>query len=897
MLLHYQPHAYNFDNTIDAVMESMNASGDAFLAMDRSDEELPEASEDVVAVTTDARRGAEPESSLYAAVKDPQVADDPETSFTSGNRSSIGKRKDLPAIKMTDYGSTGDLMGDDESGDTKKAERRVGIVDNALDEAPSSLSVPVIDRQDTIFYIKESHRQRVESESKQDETLLSAPSEKTPLLGGMKTERSNSWSSEASDVWARGWTDFWTCCTCRLPEKWHEYLVNIKVIVLSVAVLLVCLLFTLAPVSDMHWSQFAVSKDYDTSINLTWDALTSVLQVELKGPMVSEAEDIDSLANTVTLNVLRLMKDGSTQNASSFWTLALKNEEDIAGSLSLQTDAKHFFDINITEDSDSVAIYQLKIQSTSDYLATLLVSYANVAGSPDSQVVYAAIILVLMYVLIIFELVHRTVAAMLGALAAMAVLAYLRERPTLDMVMTWLDFETLGLLFGMMVIVGIFMETGFFDYVAVQAYKRAKGQVWPLITTLLLVAGVFSAFMDNVTTILLLVPVTIRLCETLNLDPKHVLIAEVIFSNIAGSATAIGDPPNVIIVSNSEFSRKGINFNTFTLHMTIGVVIVALVSYCHLRFMYRRRRYLQFKDPPEVQEIKHEKDIWRRTRNSLMYGTREAERIRVVLSWKMEDLENRLAITKEELEKSTRIEEDFQSKLHHLEQEYKVKDKSLLIKTSSVLVIVILLFFLEPLEALHLSLGWIAIMGAIVLMIVSDRMEIESVINRVEWTTLIFFAALFVLMKGMEKLGLLAYIGTVTADIISSVEGENRRLLVAIVLITWVSAFASSFIDNIPFTTAMVSVVTQLAEDPKVGVPLGPMVWSLAFGACLGGNGTLIGASCNVVCAGLSEQHGYKLTFMEFFKVGFPMMIVSVTVAMLYLIICHVVIGWNGPYV
>lgn len=178
-------------------------------------------------------------------------------------------------------------------------------------------------------------------------------------------------------------------------------------------------------------------------------------------------------------------------------------------------------------------------------------------------------------------------------------------------------------------------------------------------------------------------------------------------------------------------------------------------------------------------------------------------------------------------------------------------------------------------------------------MILADRVEVETIFTRIEWSTLVFFASLFVVMEGLDKLGLLIWIGRQVESVIESVP-VDYQLTVAIILIVWVSGLASSFIDNIPFTSMMIPVVKNLSESNKVDLPLQPLVWSLALGSCLGGNGTLIGASANIVCAGISEQHGYKFTFLDFFKIGFPITLASLLVATLYLILCHVALGWNG---
>ena len=183
--------------------------------------------------------------------------------------------------------------------------------------------------------------------------------------------------------------------------------------------------------------------------------------------------------------------------------------------------------------------------------------------------------------------------------------------------------------------------------------------------------------------------------------------------------------------------------------------------------------------------------------------------------------------------------------------------------------------------------------GALTLLVLSDKLEVESIFSRVEWSTLVFFATLFVIMEALKRLNFLKFIGNGVESIIDSVPQE-WQLTAAIVLILWVSGIASAFIDNIPFTSMMIPVIINLSESKHLHLPLQPLVWSLSLGACLGGNGTLIGASANVVCAGTAEQHGYKFTFKDFFKVGMPITVMSLLVANIYLLICHVAFGWNG---
>ncbi|XP_016783298.3 P protein isoform X7 [Pan troglodytes] len=558
----------------------------------------------------------------------------------------------------------------------------------------------------------------------------------------------------------------------------------------------------------------------------------------------------------------------------------------------------------LTRETVSISI-RASLQQTQ--AVPLLMAHQYLRGSVEAQVTIATAILTGVYALIIFEIVHRTLAAMLGSLAALAALAVIGDRPSLTHVVEWIDFETLALLFGMMILVAIFSETGFFDYCAVKAYRLSRGRVWAMIIMLCLIAAVLSAFLDNVTTMLLFTPVTIRLCEVLNLDPRQVLIAEVIFTNIGGAATAIGDPPNVIIVSNQELRKMGLDFAGFTAHMFIGICLVLLVCFPLLRLLYWNRK-LYNKEPSEIVELKHEIHVWRLTAQRISPASREETAVRRLLLGKVLALEHLLAQRLHTFHRQISQEDkNWETNIQELQKKHRISDGILLAKCLTVLGFAIFMFFLNSfVPGIHLDLGWIAILGAIWLLILADIHDFEIILHRVEWATLLFFAALFVLMEALAHLHLIEYVGEQTALLIKMVP-EEQRLTAAIVLVVWVSALASSLIDNIPFTATMIDtshlrihqlvlkipVLLNLSHDPEVGLPAPPLMYALAFGACLGGNGTLIGASANVVCAGIAEQHGYGFSFMEFFRLGFPMMVVSCTVGMCYLLVAHVVVGWN----
>ncbi|XP_008267970.1 P protein isoform X1 [Oryctolagus cuniculus] len=660
----------------------------------------------------------------------------------------------------------------------------------------------------------------------------------------------------------------------------------LKITGLFVFVVLCSILFSLYPDQGKFWQLLAVSPLESYSLNLSSRADSTLLQVDLAGSLTAGGPSRPGREEHVVVEVTQTDASGSRrrrpQQVIHNWTVFLNpgSEHSVVSKT---------FEI-LSRETVSIHI-RAALQQTQ--VVPLLLAHQYLRASVEAQVTIAAAILAGVYGLIIFEIVHRTLAAMLGSLAALAALAVIGDRPSLTHVVEWIDFETLALLFGMMILVAIFSETGFFDYCAVKAYHLSRGRVWTMIIMLCLIAAVLSAFLDNVTTMLLFTPVTIRLCEVLNLDPRQVLIAEVIFTNIGGAATAIGDPPNVIIVSNQELRKMGLDFAGFTAHMFIGICLVLLVSIPLLRLLYWNKK-LYNKEPSEIVELKHEIHVWRLTAQRISPASREETAVRGLLMRKVLALERLLARRLHTFNRQISQEDkNWETNIQELQKKHRISDRILLVKCLTVLGFVIFTFFLNSfVPGVHLDLGWIAILGALWLLILADIHDFEIILHRVEWATLLFFASLFVLMEALAHLHLIEYVGEQTALLIKMVP-EDKRLAAAIILVIWVSALASSLIDNIPFTATMIPVLLNLSRDPEVSLPAPPLMYALALGACLGGNGTLIGASANVVCAGIAEQHGYGFSFMEFFRLGFPMMIVSCTVAMCYLLVAHVVVGWN----
>lgn len=461
----------------------------------------------------------------------------------------------------------------------------------------------------------------------------------------------------------------------------------------------------------------------------------------------------------------------------------------------------------------------------------------------ENQAVYVGLgILLFVYALIITEVVHRTLAAALGGLLAVIALNYYSPQDTLSLkaVTTMIDWETIGLLLGMMVMVGVISHTGVFEWFAVQAYKKSGGEIWTLVVILCAVTAVLSAFLDNVTTMLLLTPVTIQIAKVLDIKPIPILISEVLFSNIGGAATMIGDPPNIMIGSamspsaiegNTDpniaaLASEGVTFNDFIFEMAPGILLTIVPSFMLIRWLYKDE----------------------------FSGRRDRD-------------------------------------ITELERQYAIKDMNGLKISGTILCLVIVGFFLHP--VVHIAVSWIALGGAVIMLLATNPHELEEPLEHVEWTTLLFFAGLFVLVHSLQYMGVIEYIGSFVEKAIAWFSDEYQ-LAAAVVIILWVSAIASAFIDNIPYTATMIPIVLSLSVNPDLNLELGPLIWALAFGACLGGNGTLIGASANVVTAGLSEEAGYPISFNEFFKAGFPVMLLSTFIVTFYMVLVYVVGGEDG---
>ncbi|NEA24153.1 SLC13 family permease [Actinomadura bangladeshensis] len=420
------------------------------------------------------------------------------------------------------------------------------------------------------------------------------------------------------------------------------------------------------------------------------------------------------------------------------------------------------------------------------------------------QATAAIVIFVCAYVLIASEKVHRTAVA-LGGAGLMLLLHITDAHGAFFSAESGIDWNVIFLLLGMMVIVSVLRRTGVFEYVAIWAAKRARGRPYRLMVMLIVLTASASALLDNVTTVLLIAPVTFLVCERLALAPEPYLIAEVMASNIGGTATLVGDPPNIIIAS-----RGGLSFNDFLVHLA-PLIVVLIVVFCLLcRRLFRSAfRY----DPDLAAEIM--------------------------------ELEEREAIT----------------------------DRRLLAQGLGVLAIVIAAFVLHP--VLHYEPSVVALLGA-GLLVAATKVTTEEALSEVEWSTLVFFAGLFVMVGGLVETGVIGDVSRAAAD-----ATEGRLGLAAMVLL-WASAVLSAIVDNIPYVATMSPIVADLVQQHPGGD--GHVLWwALALGADLGGNATAIGASANVVVLGIAARNGTPISFWRFTRYGLVVTFVTVALSTPYL--------------
>ena len=414
--------------------------------------------------------------------------------------------------------------------------------------------------------------------------------------------------------------------------------------------------------------------------------------------------------------------------------------------------------------------------------------------------IIAIVVFVVVMVAVVTEKVHRALAAVVGAM----VLLILHVLP-FDAAMEHVDFNTLGVLLGMMLFVAVVKLSGIFEYLAIKCARLAKGNPWHVMIMFVCLTAVLSALLDNVTTVLLIGPMTITVCRLLDIDAVPFFLAEIMASNIGGTATLIGDPPNIMIGSAAGYS-----FVDFVLYDTPAALLSLVVMLALFYLMFGRKLH---------------------------------------------------------------VDDAHKNALAGLDEREEIKNP-ILLRQSVIMIILVVVGFM-----VHGSLGIescvVALTAAGILMLISGE-RIEEALAHVEWTTLVFFAGLFIIVGALSEVGVIGMLAQALIDV------TGGSTFVAMLVLLFASAIVSSFLDNIPFVATMIPILLSMEAT---GMDVAPLWWAVSLGACLGGNGTLIGASANVVMSDISRKNGHVITFAHFFKVGFPTMLATVAVSAIYLIV------------
>ena len=531
----------------------------------------------------------------------------------------------------------------------------------------------------------------------------------------------------------------------------------------------------------------------------------------------------------------RLSVQRSEERAALFYELfenrtdgALKSYGDpvtVVASPTEETELLREVDIKDEIEASSALFVRVTTNSTHSLGFVMHVEALHPIGR--YRILLGSLLLVFVYGLLLLEVINRSIVAFIGAFLALLLYSLIFEAPELSTVVGWMDESTLCLLFGMMIMIQLLSTTGFFEFMAIRMFILSKGNALALNFALCMLTTVCSAFLDNVTTMLLIAPVTIEVCGIMKMSPIPFLLPEVVFSNIGGTATQIGDPPNIII---GNMLSDYLGFIDFIKHCTPNVLLCIVFVY------------------PVV-----------------------------ILFFRDEFKKANCQVDKSLVEK------------------YQIKNKPLLMKCGTILVAVIIMFFLHPVH--HINTSYIAIAGAFACLLLGTNDDLHTTFELLEWETLVFFAGLFIMIECINELGVIRAIGNGVSSLIEHAPMKWRSLI-AHMLILWVSGIVSSVLDNIAFIATMIPVIQILAANETlrlgcVGVSsldldICDLAWTLAFGACFGGNGTLVGAGANLVTAGISTSKGYPITFRSFFKFGATCTLVTLVVSTFYVIVRYV---------
>ncbi|KAH8239287.1 hypothetical protein KR032_002864, partial [Drosophila birchii] len=589
------------------------------------------------------------------------------------------------------------------------------------------------------------------------------------------------------------------------------------------------------------------------------ELLTDAIGVTFIGPIAAALQKFPSKEENVPAVGVRVKWLDSVSNETiqraDMWNVYLETKE-----LDRFDEVSKIYSIPKSRRWDTVHGV-LSLESKCEYPVALIMEINSNPLFTNFGIAYAGLLILGLYIIIFFELTDPTLAILLMATTGFATLAALGERPALYMISGWVNLRIIIIMLSLMIISGITSESGIFDWLTIQIYRISKGHKWLMVFILAIVTAILSSIIPNVTIVLLMCPIAVLLCEAIPAQTHLVIFVVIVYSNIGGALTLVGEPLNMVIATKTQME-----FGSFSLHMLPGVLGGVLIGLPVIYLTMRRT-------------------INRLDDNQIMVTAKRAES-RPQLLEEVEALEAWLRKS-HSIRPRIRPSTNYFSIMAYLKTHYGIRDKILLAKCLIVLLFVQISFglYLQPLlpgGSLHVM----ALMGAILLIILTKLDDFDMVLHYLDWSVVLFLGAHFVFIEVVHLLGLVPWLGNQAVKVIASVEA-SKQTAVAILLIIWMTAFLTALVNNIAVTEMLMVLINDLTLNRDVKVRITPLIWALSYGAAFGANGTLLGAHANLMGMVVARRFGYQITFLQFFRYGFPVMLATLTVASAYLLIVY----------
>ncbi|KAH8298369.1 hypothetical protein KR018_011227, partial [Drosophila ironensis] len=592
-------------------------------------------------------------------------------------------------------------------------------------------------------------------------------------------------------------------------------------------------------------------KPNETTVQVS-DVATQLLYVTLRGSIEHSVMSED--ACDVAVRVQRRSSDlKETYWSTDQWCLMVVDEE------TFNHASKLFNSQQKQEGSISVVSVQCFNVEPMGLVMELRDSPLLIRGG----IALAFILFLALQVLIVFELIDRAFATILLASTAIGVLTFMNHRPELEVILSWVNFEPLMILFCLELIVAVMDQAGFFDFVVLQAYKMSKGQLWPLVFISGAVTAVLAALLDSAIIVHPLTPIYISLCQSIGIDKIKFLIIMLISANIGGGCTAVGNPSSALLATDREVQEVyDMDFFTFLAHMLPGTVPSLILFYALVYFVHRKTLTADA-DPEENRNIA--------------------------------GLKERIAELKEKDKKFLFDPADnYYENLASMEQSRRIKDKQLFIKCLIALAFCVLLYLLNsiPGVAEGATLCWIPLLAAFLLLITSPFVNFLVIMDRIQYSMLLFLAGLFVLAAALEEMGFFAYFGDALANIVEKWD-PSYQVGATMLAVLWSCALLTILIDSSCVAIFMLRLCSHILESGHLDIPLTPMVWAIAFGSAIGGSGSLIGTSASGAVELIARKAGHRMYFTSYWLFAYPLMVPLLAVVSVYLILVHMVFSWH----